>query len=153
MIAHFDMFSGVAGDMILGSLLDAGLESEALLERLAGLRVPAFDLRASRVRRGALTATLAEWRFEDERRHRRLPEIEAVIASAGFAPEVAERAVRVFRRLAAAESRVHGIPPEDVHFHEVGALDAILDVCGSVLGLQLLGVERVTASHFRKCTG
>ncbi len=153
MIAHFDMFSGVSGDMILGSLLDAGLEREALLESLAGLPIPPFDLRATRVRRGALAATLAEWSFEDGEHHRHLPQIEAILGTAGFPAAVAERSVAVFRRLALAESRVHGIASEEVHFHEVGALDAILDVCGAIAGLHLLGVERVTASPFRTGVG
>jgi hypothetical protein len=152
-IAYFDMFSGVSGDMILGSLLDAGLEREALLESLRGLPIGSFDLRVERVRRGALAATLAAWRFEDTARHRHLPQIEALIGEAGFPPEVARRSVDVFRRLAEAEARVHGIAPEEVHFHEVGALDAVLDVCGAVAGLRLLGVDRVAASPFRTGTG
>lgn len=149
MIAYFDMFSGVSGDMIVGSLVDAGLDPEALRASLSGLDVPGFGLEVTRVRRGALSASLAVWRFEDASEHRHLPEIERIIRAARFPAAVEERSLAVFRRLAEAESRVHGIPAEAVHFHEVGALDALLDVCGAVSGLNLLGVERVEASAFR----
>jgi uncharacterized protein (TIGR00299 family) protein len=152
-IAYFDMFSGVAGDMILGGLIDAGLDPAALRVRLRGLPVPPFELEVRRVRRGALAATLAAWRFEVDSGHRRLPEIERVVRGAGFPARVEERCLAVFRRLAEAEGRVHGIPAAEVHFHEVGALDAILDVCGVVSGLDLLGVERVEASPFRTGSG
>lgn len=149
MIAYFDMFSGVAGDMILGSLLDAGLERAVLRESLAGLPIPPFELEVSRVRRGALTATLAAWSFTDSATHRSLPEIERIIRGAALPSHVEEKSLAIFRRLAAAEGAVHGVPADEVHFHEAGALDAILDVCGAVSALNLLGVDRVEASAFR----
>ncbi|MBA2565736.1 MAG: nickel pincer cofactor biosynthesis protein LarC [Gemmatimonadetes bacterium] len=153
MIAYLDMFSGVSGDMIVGGLLDAGLDRARLEDSLRGLSIPPFALEARRVRRGALAATLAVWHFEDAEEHRHLPEIERLISGAGFADPVREGSLAVFRRLAGAEARVHGIPPAEVHFHEVGALDAILDVCGAVSALHLLGVERLEASAFRTGSG
>lgn len=153
MIAYFDMFSGVSGDMILGALLDAGLEPDALSDSLRGLRIPPFKLDVRSVRRGPLVARHAVWRVEDETEHRHLPEIEALIRDAGFPPAVETTSVAVFRRLAEAEARVHGIAPSEVHFHEVGALDAILDVCAAASGLYRMGIERVEASAFRTGSG
>jgi hypothetical protein len=135
--------------MLVGSLLDAGLERETLLEALRGLPLPAFDLFARRVRRGSLSATLAEWTFEDPTEQRHLPEIERLVTGGDLPDPVTRTSLAIFRRLAEAEARVHGIAPEEVHFHEVGAVDAILDVCGAAVGLHLLGVERVEASPFR----
>lgn len=153
MIAYLDMFSGVSGDMIVGALIDAGLDPERLRASLEGLPIPPFGLEVRRVRRGAITATLAAWSVREEVRHRRLPEIERIIGAAGFSRHVKERSLAVFRRLADAEARVHGISTADVHFHEVGALDAILDVCGAVSALDLLGIGRLEASPFRTGAG
>jgi uncharacterized protein (TIGR00299 family) protein len=152
-LAYVDMFSGVAGDMLLAALVDAGLEPDHLRAGLTGLRIPPFELEVREVTRGSLAATHVTWRVEESDGHRRLPDIEAIVREGALPPPVTERAVAVFRRLAEAEARVHGIPPSDVHFHEVGALDAILDVCGVLLGLHLLGVSRLEASPFRLGTG
>lgn len=149
MIAYFDMFSGVSGDMVLGSLIDAGLDPRDLRDALAGLRVPPFALRVKRVERGGFGCTLAGWSFRASARTRRLPEILELIGAAGFPREVKEKSSAIFHRLAQAEGRVHGVPPAHVHFHELGELDAILDICGAASALHLMGIERVEASGFR----
>jgi uncharacterized protein (TIGR00299 family) protein len=196
-VLHLDAFSGVAGNMLLGALLDLGLRKRVLLADLAGLDLP-FQLVSRRVRRGALTACWVDVRVPRPRhggrpalrreaahahshalrhdhghlhRHadrpaRSLPAahhshaggrpwsaIRRILASARLASEVRERALAIFSSLAEAEARVHGIPIARVHFHEVGAVDAIVDVTGVAAGLHRLGVRRVTCSPLPLGTG
>ncbi len=166
MIAYFDVFVGASGDMILGALVDAGLPIGVLEDTVRGLGLAdAVHIHAERVRKGALAGTKvtvfthgepdrphAHLRLPEtshahhEHDHRSLAEILNLITNAHLPDEVKERAAAVFRRLAEAEARVHGMPPEDVHFHEVGALDAIVDIVAAVAGLHALGVSRVVVS-------
>lgn len=160
-VLHLDCFSGIAGNMFLGALLDAGLRRAELERDLAGLRLP-HRLRVSRVRRGALAARyvrvdvpVAGPRKRGARRAgragahghgRHYHDVVRVIERARLAPRVRERALAIFEALGRAEARVHGIALEKVHFHEVGAVDAIVDVTGAAIGLERLGIERVTSS-------
>jgi pyridinium-3,5-bisthiocarboxylic acid mononucleotide nickel chelatase len=144
---YFDCPSGAAGDMILGALVDAGVSLEALQAELDKLRLPGWRLAAREVKRGAFRATKVDVQVERaEHAHRHLGEILRILDASGLAPAVVEQAARVFRRLAEAEARVHGTSIDDVHFHEVGAVDAIVDVTGAVVALRLLGVEAVHVS-------
>lgn len=145
-IAYFDCFAGASGDMVLASLLDAGLSLEALKAALSALPVSGFRLEASRERRGALVGTRLRVLVDEPQVPRRLADIEAVLRQSALSSVVQDRALEVFRRLAEAEGAVHGIPPEDVHFHEVGAVDAIVDIVGTVIALELLGIEEVYVS-------
>ena len=146
-VAYVDCPSGASGDMILGALLDAGLPLDELQEALRALPLAGYTITAERVRRGALAATQARVRTTGEQQPaRHLSDVLAIVQAAGLPAPVRERATRVFNRLAEAEARVHGITPEQVHFHEVGAVDAIVDVVGACLGLHLLGVREVYAS-------
>lgn len=146
-IAWFDCFSGMSGDMTLGALVSAGWpagELESLPGRLGlqGVRVGVKD-----VRRGPLAALQVEVVVEaTQQPHRHLRHVEEVLARADLPAAVRERSLAVFRRLAAAEAEVHGTPVEQVHFHEVGAADALVDVAGALLGLERLGITRVHAS-------
>lgn len=146
-IAWFDCSSGISGDMTLGALVSAGwpaAEAESLPRRLGleGVRVAVGE-----VRRGPLAATRVEVTVEAARQpHRHLHHVEAVLAGADLPEAVRDRALAVFRRLAAAEAAVHGTSVERVHFHEVGAADALVDVAGAMLGLERLGIGRVHAS-------
>jgi hypothetical protein len=146
-IAWFDCFSGISGDMTLGALVSAGwpaMELQALPGRLGleGVRVGVKD-----VRRGPLAALQVEVVIEAAQQpHRHLRQVEEVLVRADLPPAVRERALAVFRRLAAAEAEVHGTSVEQVHFHEVGAADALVDVAGALLGLDQLGIARVHAS-------
>ncbi len=153
-LLHLDCFSGIAGNMFLGALLDAGLPRKALEEDLAGLGVD-HRLRVSRVRRGALAARYVRvdvpgaGRKQGARAHghgRHYRDIARLLSRARLAPPVRDRALAIFEQLGHAEARVHGIPLEKVHFHEVGAVDAIVDVTGAAIGVERLGVRRVTAS-------
>jgi uncharacterized protein (TIGR00299 family) protein len=146
-VLHLDTFSGMAGNMFLGALLDAGLSAKALRDGLAGLGVD-HRLRVSRVKRGAIAAryvTVSVPKGGHEP-HRHWSDIRRLLDRAKLAPAVRERAQAIFAALAEAEGKVHGIPPEKVHFHEVGAVDAIVDITGAALALELLGIERVTAT-------
>jgi uncharacterized protein (TIGR00299 family) protein len=147
-VVYFDCPSGASGDMVLGALVDAGVEVEMLRAELDKLRVPGWALAAREVRRGAFRATKVDVAVDRDvpggQRH--LRDILEILAASGLAPAVVAAATRIFTRLAEAEARVHGSTVNSVHFHEVGAIDAIVDVTGAVLGLHLLGAEAVHVS-------
>ncbi len=143
---YFDCFSGISGDMALGALLDAGLPLEALRAELDKLDLPGWSIAAERGMRGYLSGTRALVNAPEQPTHRHLADVRAIIERSALAREVRERSLRVFTLLAEAEGRVHGMSADEVHFHEVGALDAIVDIVGVVAGLALLGAERVYAS-------
>lgn len=146
-IAYLDCFSGVSGDMLLGALIDAGLDVAALSAALDGLSIGGWSLRAERVRRGGIAATLARVDLaEAPQPHRRLPDILALLQRSSLETADVERSSLIFRRLAQAEARVHGASPDDIEFHEVGSLDAIVDVTGAVVGLRLLGIDALYCS-------
>ncbi|MBF6598891.1 MAG: nickel pincer cofactor biosynthesis protein LarC [Dehalococcoidia bacterium] len=146
-LAYLDCFSGISGDMLLGALLDAGLSPDTLRSELRKLDLPGWSLRAERVQRGGIAATRAHVELaETSQPHRRLPDIIAIIERSALTATDRDRAAAVFRRLADAEARVHGTTPDEVEFHEVGALDAIIDIVGGVVGLRLLGVDALSCS-------
>ena len=151
-IAYLDCFSGISGDMLLGALVDAGLSPDDLRSELAKLSFQGKDYRleVAKTQRAGLAATKVTVALEEAASasggHRRLPDILSLIEQSALPPADKERSATVFRRLADAEARVHGVEPEAVDFHEVGAVDAIVDVVGSVAGLRLLGVEELYCS-------
>jgi len=153
-LLHLDLFSGIAGNMFLGALLDLGLSRKVLEADLAGLGVE-FTLRVRKVTLGGLAArhvrvgaprSATSGKRRRSPRGRRYREIVALLLKARLEAAVRERALAIFEALGRAEARVHGIALERVHFHEVGALDAIVDVTAAAVGLERLGIERVTAS-------
>jgi uncharacterized protein (TIGR00299 family) protein len=145
--AFFDCFSGASGDMLLGALLDAGLDLDRLRAGLETLPVGGWRLEAEPAQQHGLRGTRARVVLDDaEQPHRHLAAVLDIIDRAHLAPPVADAARRVFERLAEVEAFIHGTSVDEVEFHEVGALDAIVDVVGVVLGLHLLGVEQVTCS-------
>jgi len=149
-ILYIDAFSGISGDMFLGALLDAGLAEADLRAALASLPIEGYELLVRKEKRGGLEATRVEVKLaEAEQPHRHLHHIEEIIDQCGVRSAecgVKNKVKAVFRRLAEAEARVHGTTAEKVHFHEVGAVDAIVDIVGVCAGLEMLGVERVVAS-------
>ena len=162
-VAYFDCPSGASGDMILGALVDAGAPFETLERELAGLGVTGYRLERREVMKAGLRATKVDVHLDGYDRdpgylgrvanpgalrqepagHRGLGEILDILERSRLAPPVRDMASRVFRRLAEAEARVHGTTPERVQFHDVGAIDAIVDVTGSCIGLHLLGIDAV----------
>lgn len=145
-VIYFDCFSGISGDMALGALIDVGVSLDALRATLQRLGVGGWELHASREVRGPLAGTRAHVVAPEAHHHRTLTDIRALISGAPLPPTVVERSIRIFTLLAGAEARVHGTTVDQIHFHEVGALDAIVDIVGVVAGLDLLGVEQVFAS-------
>ncbi|MGB2696003.1 MAG: nickel pincer cofactor biosynthesis protein LarC [Dehalococcoidia bacterium] len=146
-IAYLDCFSGVSGDMLLGALLDAGLAPDELRSELEKLPLTGYHLEANKTYRAGFAATHANVRLEEAAQpHRRLPDILTLIERSDLPASDKERGVAVFRRLAEAEAHVHGVDSEAVDFHEVGAVDAIVDVIGGVAGLRLLGIEALYCS-------
>ncbi len=154
---HLDLFSGIAGNMFLAALLDAGLSRRALVEDLAGLKLE-HKLRVRKVKRGALSARYLEVLVPKKRRKKKPSahhhhdhgrtylEIARILERATLDRAVRKRALAIFEALGHAEAKVHGVSLEQVHFHEVGAVDAIVDVAGAAIGLARLGIDRVTAS-------
>ncbi|TDC71441.1 LarC family nickel insertion protein [Actinomadura sp. GC306] len=145
-IAYVNCFAGVAGDMALGALLDAGADLGEVRAMLKGLGVPGWSLDTERVMRRGIAATRAIVGVEDDAVSRTHAVIEDLVGSAPLPGRVRDRALAVFRSLAEAEGAVHGTPPADVHFHEVGGHDAIVDIVGSCAALETLGVDEVRAA-------
>jgi uncharacterized protein (TIGR00299 family) protein len=146
MIAYLDCFSGISGDMLLGAMVDIGLSIGDLRADLSRLPLKRYEIAAERVTRGGIMGTLVTIKSEEAHVRRGLRDILALIGAADLPGEVISRAGRTFERLAAAEARVHGSTVDEVHFHEVGAVDAIVDIVGACCGLHRLGIERVHAS-------
>ena len=144
-VAHFDCFSGISGDMVLGAVLDSGVPADAVRSAFASLGLP-IELEVETVKRCGFRATKATIHAKDEEEYRFLPDVEAILAKATLSDRQRELARRIFTKLAHAEATAHGMPLERVHFHEVGALDSIADIVGAAVGLDLLGVERFTSS-------
>jgi pyridinium-3,5-bisthiocarboxylic acid mononucleotide nickel chelatase len=145
-IAYFDCFSGISGDMVLGALVDAGADLRAIEAELRKLGLEGWTISAEKVKRGAIFATHVKVETSEEHHHRGLSIILGRIDKAGLAPRAAERARRIFTRLAEAEAKVHNIPVEEVHFHEVGAVDSIVDIVGAAIGFELLGIDEFACS-------
>jgi len=150
---YFDCFSGISGDMILGSLLDLGLPFEQLNAELAKLSVKNFSVSARKVVKAGVSATKFDVEIGHEHAHRNLTMIEKIIQDSRLLPEIKESAVRIFRRLAEAEAIVHGTSVDRVHFHEVGAIDAIVDIVGACIGFEVLGVRQIYCSALNVGSG
>jgi len=147
-ILYLDCFSGASGDMLLGALLDAGADTARLVDGLARLPLDGYELDIQKVKKGAIAATRALVRVDDSvaQPERHLSDVTTIIEDAGLPAAVESRAIDVFTRLAEAESEVHGVPLDKIHFHEVGAVDSIVDIVGTVIAVDLLDIERVVCS-------
>jgi len=181
-ILYFDCFAGASGDMIIGALLDLGLDLELLKAELAKLGLEGYEIRARKIMKSGFSATKFDvldkngqlhdngydsphhnhdydlhqgdqGRHEDSQRHhhgrlhhRKLSDILYLIEQSRLPADVKVKSIAVFNRLAAAEAKIHGTVPEEVHFHEVGATDAIVDIVGAVIGVHLLGINRILVS-------
>lgn len=146
-LCYLDAFSGISGDMLVGALADAGADAEALANSLAGLGAGAA-YRFEKTRRCGIAATkfyVAET-GRQHHHHRRLPDILEMIDKSGLPPRAKQNAAAVFRRLGEAEARVHQVPLEDIHFHEVGAVDSISDIVGACAGFEMLGIDEIHCS-------
>src|ERR1700680_532969 len=145
-VAYFDCFSGISGDMTLGALLDAGCEIAQIREELRGLQVPGWELSGEKVWKNGMAATYAQVKTEDQQKHRSLGEILEILKTSQLAAPVRERASAIFQKLGDEEARVHDVAIEKIHFHEVGAADAIVDIVGACIGFHALGIEKFACS-------
>jgi pyridinium-3,5-bisthiocarboxylic acid mononucleotide nickel chelatase len=145
-IAYFDCFSGISGDMVLGALVDAGADLRTIEAELRKLGLEGWSISAEKVKRGAIFATQVKVGTSEGHHHRGLSIILGRIDKAGLAPRAADRARRIFTRLAEAEAKVHNLPVEEVHFHEVGAVDSIVDIVGAAIAFELLGIDEFACS-------
>ena len=147
-IAYFDCFSGASGDMIVGALIHAGADTDELRTQLAGLKLDGYTLDIQLVQKQGFAAVRCsvELTAQADQPHRHLKTIKDIIGVSNLSAQVKDQAQRVFTRLAEAEARVHGTTVDKVHFHEVGAVDAIVDVVAAVVALELLGVDRILCS-------
>jgi uncharacterized protein (TIGR00299 family) protein len=145
-LAYLDCFSGVSGDMLLGAIIDCGVSVGGLRGELAKLRLDGYNLSATRVTRSGLAATQAVVEVAGAPAPRTLGDVLGIVDQSSLPHEDREKAARIFQRLAEAEAKVHGETVEAVHLHDVGAVDAIVDVMGTLAGLRLLDVHEVFAS-------
>jgi uncharacterized protein (TIGR00299 family) protein len=149
------MPSGIAGDMFLGALVDAGMPLNELKKGLSGLKIEPFELEAGKTDRKGFAATRLKVVIDGSVKppNRSLKDVIEIIAAAGFPAGIGEKAVEVFRNLAVAEAAAHGEDVEKVHFHEIGAVDAMVDIVGTCFALDYMGVEELYASSFSLGTG
>jgi pyridinium-3,5-bisthiocarboxylic acid mononucleotide nickel chelatase len=149
-IAFCDCFSGISGDMFVGALIDAGLPLDELKRGLAGLDLEdAYELEIEETHKGAFRATQFKVVMQEHSHHhthRHLSDIQAMIEASGLPEPVQQTSLAIFTHLARAEARTHGQSVESVHFHEVGAVDSIVDIIGAAVGLHALGIEKLYAS-------
>jgi pyridinium-3,5-bisthiocarboxylic acid mononucleotide nickel chelatase len=150
---YFDCFAGASGDMILGAMVAAGVDPQALREQLSLLNVDGFKIGFEVVDRSGLSATYARVETAHEHKHRHLSDIKQIIESSGVSEPAKKLAIQIFTRLAEAEARVHNEPVDHVHFHEVGALDAIVDIVGAAICFDLLKIDRFVCSPLHVGSG
>lgn len=146
-IAFFDAFAGISGDMVLGALLDVGVPLDYLTDELDKLPLTNYELRAKEVIRGGLKATKVSIKAEEKGVVRTWPNVRTIIESSSLNKEIKKKAQDVFLKLAEAESKIHRKSVDQVHFHEVGATDSIVDIVGAVIGMGYLKVGKVYASE------
>jgi uncharacterized protein (TIGR00299 family) protein len=142
-IAYFNPFSGISGDMTLGAFVNAGLPFDTLVEKLKSLNLDGYELSFESVSRHGITATKINVDIKETHHHRHLSTIEEIINKSSLDDSVKKNAIDIFRNLAKAEADVHGIPVEKVHFHEVGAVDAIIDIVGACVAIHELGITEI----------
>jgi uncharacterized protein (TIGR00299 family) protein len=144
--AYLDGSSGISGDMLLAALLDTGLDARRLLGELKKMRLGFYEFKLTRAVRGNLVGARVDIRIPGQQPHRKLADIEELIGKTELAETVKEKALKIFGRLAEVEGKLHNQPPGEVHFHEVGAVDAIIDIVGACVGLELLEVSELVCS-------
>jgi uncharacterized protein (TIGR00299 family) protein len=145
-LAYFDCFSGISGDMTLGALLDAGVSPDVLRASLRGLNVPGWSIFSEKVWKNGMSATFVRVATEDQSKHRGLSSILEILAKSKLSEAVRNNASAIFRKLGEAEASVHDVPLEKIHFHEVGAVDAIVDIVGACIGFEALGIQKFACS-------
>ncbi len=153
-VCYFDTIAGISGDMTLGALVSAGLPFDTLVEELKKLNLPGYELTAKHVERNGINATKIDVVISEQPKyHRHYGDIVALIDRSSLSSSVKERAKKIFHEIAVAEAKVHQTTLEKVHFHEVGAIDSLVDIVGTAIGLDALGVESVYSSPVKLGNG
>ena len=150
---YFDCFSGISGDMVLGAFLDLGIEEAYLKAELAKLHLDHYELFAEKTSKKGISGTHCHVQVEEEHVHRHFGDIRRMIEESDLDEAVKRTAVAIFRRVAEAEAAVHGVEVDHVHFHEVGALDSILDIVGAAICFHKLAPEKVLVSGINTGSG
>ena len=145
-VVYFDCFSGIAGDMILGALLDLGVDETSLKKELHKLPLTGYELLVQKIKSNHITATDVTITVTEDQHHRSLSEINDLLKRSSLEPQVKKRSQDIFHHLGNAEAKIHDVDIEEVHFHEVGAVDSIIDIVGSVIGISLLKVDTILCS-------
>jgi uncharacterized protein (TIGR00299 family) protein len=146
MLAYFDCFSGISGDMTLGALLHLGIDVKWLKKAIASMPLDGFDIAISSTYRSGIRANLVEVRTDGRQKERNFAVIKSIIEKSPLSENVRATSIAIFEKLANAEAEIHGCRPREVHFHEVGGIDAIVDIVGTSLCLENLGITKVIAS-------
>ena len=145
-VAYFDCFSGIAGDMILGALVDLGVELSFLKKELAKLSLGGYDIKVKKVETNHITATDVSVVVTEQHRNRSLSDIIGLLNRSVLDETIKRMSMDIFHRLGVAEAKIHNVDVDSVHFHEVGAVDSIVDIVGSVIGVTTLGIDTVFCS-------
>jgi len=145
-VAYFDCYSGISGDMILGALIDLGLKQELLRKELEKIEISGYELKVDKIEKNNIIGTNVIVKLKGKQQERGLKEIEKLIDKSSLLEQVKIKSKQVFLKLANAEGKIHGISPYKVHFHEVGAIDSIIDIIGAVVGLENLKLSNIYCS-------
>lgn len=151
--AYFDCFSGISGDMILGVLIDLGLDVSYLEKELKKLNISGYEIKVKQIEKNHIVGTDVDIVVKEKQKHRSLKDIYNIIENSRLDKEIKELSKGIFQRLAEAESKVHNLEIDKVHFHEVGAIDSIIDIVGAVIGIKKLQIKNVFCSHLPLGTG
>ena len=150
---YFDCFAGASGNMILGALAAVGLDEIEFRRQIGLLSISNYQIEFTKVDRAGISSIHADVRIPHEHVHRHLGDIESFINTSDLSENIKLRSIKIFTRLAEAEAKVHGIESQEVHFHEVGAMDAIIDIVGACIGFEMLGIERFACSKIHVGSG
>jgi hypothetical protein len=150
---YFDCFAGASGNMILGGLVALGVDEKELVKQIKLLNNSDFEIEFSTANKSGISAVHAKVIVPHEHAHRHLRDIEKIITDSQLSDKIKQRAIQIFTRLAEAEAKIHGIVVNKVHFHEVGAMDAIIDVVGACIGFERLGIEKFACSKIHVGSG
>ncbi len=146
MLAYFDCFSGISGDMTLGALVDLGVPVEWLMDQLSSMPLENFDVTVTPAHRNGIHAKLVNVEVFDNKTSRNFSQIRTLIKNSPLTDTVKSTSLQIFQKLAEAEARIHSCSPDEVHFHEVGGIDAVVDIVGTALGLEYLAIKKIIAS-------
>ena len=152
-IAYFDCFSGISGDMMNAALIDAGMDENVLKKELSKLNIKDVEITTKKVVKQNIASTQFFVNSQEQTHHRHLKHLNEIVDSSDLHANIKTRAKKVFLKIAEAEAKIHNMPLEKVHFHEVGAIDTIFDVVGAMISIEHLGIEKVYCSPLNVGTG